>query len=141
MSQHDTKHLSVSSVDEVKRLVDRLVDHTQTLIVVLATLLSEDVGRQHWGKRKGCGSRHADHDSHNPTQLLEHDTSHSRNHCQRQEHRNDNQRSGDYRQPHLVGSVYRRLLRTRTALDMSSDILQHHDGIIHHHTDGYGERR
>ena len=38
-----------------------------------------------------------------------------------------------------VGRVDGRLPRTGPSLDVLGDVLEHHDGIVHHHTDGHGQ--
>ena len=101
----------------------------------------KQISRQHRRKRDSCSGRYADHDGNNPTELAEEDTRHTRNHRKWQEHSNDNKRSGNNREPHLVGSVDSCLLRLRASLDMRSDVLEYHDGIVNDHTDGERECR
>ena len=108
---------------------------------MLAAIGFEDICRKHRGQRYCRHGRHADHDRDDPSQLAEQDTGHTRDHGQRQEHRNNHQRSGDDRQPHLIGTVDCRLAGARTAFDMCRDVFEHHDGVVHHHTDCDRKRR
>ena len=100
-----SQHSCISIVQPIEELIDRLVDDTHTLIVVLTALRREDIGRQHRGQRNSRSGRHTYHDRYDPTQLLEQDTCHTRHHCQRHKYRYNYQRRCDYRQPHLIGTV------------------------------------
>ena len=120
--------------------VDGLVDDAQPPVVVHAALAAEQVGRHHRRERDGRGRRDADDDRDDPAQLAEEDARHAGDHRQRHEDRDDDERRGDDREPHLVGGVDGGLLRVRAALDMRRNVLQNHDGVVDHHTDGDGER-
>ena len=126
-------------VEVVKETVNRLEYHTESLIRMHVVAL-EQLRRKHRRQRNSRqgGYRHDDGD--HPTELPEHDTRHARHERKRQEHGNDRQCRHDDRQPHLVGTVYGRLLGRRALFHVGGDILQYHDGIVHDHTDGDGER-
>ena len=71
---------------------------------------------------------------------MEHDTGHTIQHGQRYEYRYKHKGGSDNGYPHLIGCVDSRLVRVFAALHVPRYILQHHDRIIHHHTDGYRQR-
>ena len=77
---------------------------------------------------------------HYPSQLMEHDTRHTGEHRQRHEHGYEHKGCCDNGHPNLIGSIDRCLMRVFSTLDMARYILQHHNSIIHHHTDSDSER-
>ena len=71
---------------------------------------------------------------------MEHDTCHAVEHRQRNEYGYQYQSGSNDRYPYFVGGIDSCFVRVFTTFDMSGDILQNDDGIVHHHTDGDGER-
>ena len=106
-------------------------------------LVAQHSGAEHRdkGKRGGSGDDHDDAD--NPAELLEHDSGHSGDHGERQEHAEHRKGGGDHGDTHLRGAVDGCLRWLLSTLQMSRDVLQHHNGIVHHHTnrDGQGRHR
>ena len=94
---------------------------------------------KHGGKGNGCYGRGAYNDGYNPSQLLKHYTGHAAKHGKGNKYGNDNQRGGNYRYPHLIGGIFGRFAGMRAAFDMPHNVLQHHDGIVHHHTNGHSK--
>ena len=115
---NEAKHTLIKTIEPLKELIDRLVDDTDALISVSATIELKHICREHRCKGDSRSGRYTHHDSHNPTELLEEDTCHTGNHGQRHEHRNYNKCCSDNREPYLVCSVDSRLLRLRATLDM-----------------------
>ena len=105
----------------------------------LFTLQAEQLRTEHRRQRQSRNGGYKHNGAHHPAQLLEQHAGHTGYHSQREEYGNHRQCRSHYGNSHLVRSVNRCLLRVGTALDMCRDILQHHNGIVHHHTDGYGE--
>ena len=54
----------------------------------------------------------------------------------RDKHRHGGQGTGQHGAPHLGGPFRGRLEQRRPQLAMAEDVLQHDDGVIHHHPDG-----
>ena len=104
-------------------------------------LEAQELRAEHRDERKRTDSRHDHDDADDPSELLEHETCHTLDHGQREEHGKHCQCRRDYRDTHLLGRMHRRLLWLRTSLQMCRDVLQHHDGVVHDHTDGDRESR
>ena len=104
-------------------------------------LVAQHSGAEHRdkGKRGGRGDDHDDAD--NPAELLEHDSGHSGDHGERQEHAKHRQRGSDYGDTDFGGSVNGGLGRFLASLQVRGNVLQHHNGIVHHHTDRNGQGR
>ena len=130
-SHHDTL---------VPCLLAFLVINEVALCVHMHLARLEQLARQHRRERDSHKGGSTNHDGYNPTQLLEHDTRHTRQHSQRHEHRHNHQGGGDNRHPHLVGRIDSRLARVLAAVNVLRDILQHHNRIVHHHTDSHSQR-
>ena len=101
---------------------------------------AKHLGAEHWHESKGCGSRDNHNDADYPTELLEHNSSHSLNHSQRQEHAEHSKSGCHYGDRHLGGAVNGSFLRFLSSFQVSGYVLEHHYGIIHHHTYRYGKR-
>ena len=97
----------------------------------------EQFRAKHRDEGDGHQRRGRNHDGHDPAQLLEEDAGQAGEHRQRDEHGRDDKRRRDDGGPHLVGGVDGRLVRRGAAVDMLGNVLQHHDGVVHHHTDGH----
>ena len=104
-------------------------------------LVAQHSGAEHRdkGKRGGRGDDHDDAD--NPAELLEHDSGHSGDHGERQEHAKHRQRGSDYGDTDFGGSVNGGLGRFLASLQVRGNVLQHHNGVVHHHTDRNGQGR
>ncbi|KAF5050563.1 hypothetical protein DSECCO2_428110 [anaerobic digester metagenome] len=96
--------------------------------------------RHHGGEGDGGHGGGNDGDGHDPSELVEHHTGQAAHQSKREEHGHHHQGGDDYRQPHFVGGVDRRFARTAAAFDVAGDVFEHHDGVVHHHPDGDGER-
>ena len=116
-----------------------LLDNQITIFIHLNGLRLQQLGAKHRHKGDSHQSGGTADDRHDPTQLLEQDTGDTRQHRQRHEHRTDHQRRGDHGYPHLVRRIDGRLTRVRASVDMRGDVLQDHNGIVHHHTHGNGK--
>ena len=136
MTHRPVQHTCVPVVQAVQRTLYRSEEYPEHL--GLLTLQTQQLRTEHRRKRQGRNSGD-EHGAHHPAQLLEQHAGHTGNHRQREEHGNHRQCRSDYGNRHLVRSVNGRLLGIGTALDVRRDVLQHHNGIVHHHTDGYGE--
>ena len=127
---------AVEAVEEALDGAVELLGKTAALLLQLQHLRAE-----HGGEREGAGGGDGEDDAHHPAELAEHHTGHALHHGQRQEHRQHGERGGNDGDGHLVGGVYGSLLGVGTALDVGGGVLQHHDGIVDHQSDGDGEAR
>ena len=107
---------------------------------LLRTLLHHQ-GAEYRRKGDGRNGRNGQRNGHHPTHRVEEDTGHTRHHRQRQEHGNRRQRTTHYRDTYLLRSEDGGLLGLGSAVDVGRNILQHHNGVIDHHTDSNRERR
>ncbi len=97
--------------------------------------------RQHGGEGYGGDGRYGKRDGNHPTHRVEEDTRHTLNHGEGEEHGDGGKRTAHDRDTHLLGGEDGRLLGFRAAVDVRGDVLQHHNGVVDHHTDGDRERR
>ena len=102
---------------------------------------AEPLRAEHRSEREGARSGDHHHNADHPAQLAEEDAGHAGDERQREEHRYEGESGCYYGDGHLVGAVDGRLLRIGSAFDMGRDVFKHHDRVVDHHTDGYGERR
>ena len=137
VTHRPVQHTCVPVVQAVQRTLYRSEEYPEHL--GLLTLQTQQLRTEHRRKRQGRNGGDEHNGAHHPAQLLEQHAGHTGNHRQREEHGNHRQRRSDYGNRHLVRTVNGRLLGIGTALDVRRDVLQHHNGIVHHHTDGYGE--
>ena len=104
-------------------------------------LCAEHLGAEHRHKGEGGGSGHDHDDGHDPAELLEHDAGHTGNHGQGQEHAEHRQGGRHYGDCHLGSAVHGCLLGFLAPFKMAGDVLEHHNRIVHDHTDGNRKRR
>ena len=117
-----------------------LVVDEVTLLIHMHFLCLEQLGAEHRRQRDSHDGGRTANDRNDPSEFMEHDTCHTVEHGQRNEHGHEYQGCCDDRHPHLVGGIDRCLMRVLAALDVTCDILQDHDCIIDHHTDGNRQR-
>ncbi len=130
---------SVDIVEFVEHALHGGIDALEQ--VALAVLQAQHAATQHGGERQRRRGGDNHHDGHHPSQLAEEHTRHARDQGEREKHRDEGEGRGDHTDGHLVGAMHGGLLGRRTAFDVGGDILQHHDGVVHHHTDGDGQCR
>ena len=151
MCQTPAQQVGVSPVDGVESASDSLLESVFLLCLFLfgfpAGLLGEiewlffqDFRRKHRYQCDGrrCGDAH--HYGNNPAELFHKDTHHAGEHGKWHKHSHKHQGGGDDGGPHLVGGADGCLARVFAAFDVLGDVLQHHNGVVHHHTYGHGER-
>ena len=96
----------------------------------------EELRAQHRNKRKRTDGRNDHDDADDPSELLEHESGHTLDHCKRQEHRKHGKSRSYHGYTDLLGRMNCSFLRFCSPLKMCRYVLQHYDGIIHNHTDG-----
>ena len=145
------EHAGIPALDGSKPLAEGILPAEGFLLVFALVLFLFQLGEEegllfqqqagkHRNERDGGSGGDAHHDGDNPAKFLEEDACHARQHGEGYEHRHDDQGGGNDRGPHLIGGVDGCLARTLAAFNMLGDVFQHHDGIVHHHADGHGER-
>ena len=137
MTHRPVEHTCIPVVQAIQCVLYRPEEYPEHF--GLFTLQAEQLRTEHRRQRQSRNGGYKHNGAHHPAQLLEQHAGHTGYHSQREEYGNHRQRRSHYGNSHLVRSVNCCLLRVGTALDMCRDILQHHNGIVHHHTDGYGE--
>ena len=139
MTHGPVDHLGITVGDGIQALVDRGKQQIVKLSFLRIGLEHPRAHHRHEGER-GCGGH--DHDeADDEAELTEHDSSHTGHHGQRQEHAEHGQCRSDDGDTHLTGSMHGGLLRILSPLNMSGNVLQCHDGIVHNHADRNGKRR
>ena len=137
MAHAPADQAAVSARDAVQHLVDRGEEDPVELAVVVAVV--QHLGAHHRNQRQG-GRRGDDHDDgDHPAHLLEDDAHQAAHHGQRQEDAEHGQRGSDDGDTDLGRAVDRRLLRLFAAFEVGGHVLEDHDGVVHHHTDGDGK--
>ncbi|MNM61741.1 hypothetical protein D3C81_730480 [compost metagenome] len=88
-------------------------------------------------RRQGQRVDRRDHrgDGDGDRELLVELTGDARQERHRHEHRTQHQRDGDDRPGHFLHRLVRSRRRRQAFLDVSFDVLHHHDGVIHHDAD------
>ena len=102
-------------------------------------LETQELRTEHRNEGEGSDSGDDHDDAGDPSELLEHDSGHTLDHGQRHEHGKHGQCGSDDGYTHLLGRMHGSFLRLCTTLKMRRDVLKHHNGIVDHHTDGYGQ--
>ena len=147
MLEAEAEHIGVPIVYPVQDAHHALFVPVLVLLALYQTplLIHGDLPRlehlagQHRGQGDSHNGRCRNHYGHNPAQLLEQHARDTVEHGKGDKNRRDDQGGCDNRNPHLVGGVDGRLARRAAAVDMLGDILQHHNRVVHHHTDGHRE--
>ena len=132
------EHTRIPVVQSVQCMFYRAEEYPEHLR--LLALQTEQLRTKHRRQRQSGDSGYKHNGTHHPAQLLEQYTGHTGHHRQREEYGNHRQCRSHNGDSHLVRAMHRRLLRVGTALDVCRDILQYHNGIVHHHTDSNGKR-
>ncbi len=136
---HAAQQRGIAVVELVECFLDGPVqDAVEARMVGLP---AEPLAAEHRGQRQGAGGGDDHHDADHPSQLAEEHSRHAGDERQREEHGYQRQRGGYYRDGHLVGAVDGRLFRVGAAFYVRRHVLEHHDGVVHHHTDGDGQCR
>ena len=149
IAQAPTQDLSILAVEPVEethyrtvvpRLVVLIIINQITFFIYVHLTRFENLRAEHRGERDSDDGRSTANDGNDPAELLKHDTSHTGKHCKRHEYSHEHKRSSDYGYPYLIRSIDSCLARILAAIHMLGDILEHHDSIVHHHTDSDIER-
>ena len=151
MLEAPTEEVGVSGLDGIEGFADSVLvsDALGSFLgfCFLAGLLGEEeglflkhLGREHGNKGDSCGSGDAYHDGNNPAEFLHEDTHHAGQHGEGDEYGHKHKGGGDNGGPYLVGGTDSRFAWRFTAFYVFGDVLQHHNGVVHNHTDGNGER-
>ena len=98
-------------------------------------LEAQELRAEHRDQGERTDGRNDHDDTCDPSQLLEHESGQTLYHGKREEHGKHGQGRSNNGDTHLLGRMDSSLLRFRTSFKVSRNVLQNHDGIIHHHTD------
>ena len=128
----------ISAVESVEGFFDRgEKDFVQTPVFGVEP---QQLRAEHGGKRKGGNGGYNHDDTYNPTQLPEQNTRHTGDERQGQEHRQHGKRGGDDRNGDFVRTVHGSLLGGTAPLDVVGYVFEHHDSVVHDHTDSDTQR-
>ena len=92
-------------------------------------------GREGQGHYQGNQDRHCQGDG----ELTEQPPDHVGHEQQRDQYRDQRQRQGHQGETDLLGALERGRHRRLAFLDIARDVLQHHDGVVHHKPGGDGQ--
>ena len=67
---------------------------------------------------------------------MEQTPQHSAHEQDRNKHRHQRNADGDHGKPNVARALQHRLTQRHAALAQAGDVLQHHDGVVHHKTSG-----
>ena len=101
----------------------------------------EQARGQHRREVERAEERRRERRHHQAAELLHHDARHALHEDEWHEHDHGRQRGGDNRQAHFVGAEHRGLAPAHAARHVRDDVLQHHNGVVHHHADCNRQRR
>ncbi len=87
---------------------------------------------EHRDQRQRHHRRHQDRQRHHRRELVEQQPDHARHEEDRDEHRHQRDRDRQDGEAHLARAHQRGLERRHAFLDVPHDVLEHHDGVVHH---------
>ena len=126
-------HAGIAAGDEIQEPVHR---GEELLIEPGAFLLRPEQARaEHRHERERRGGGHDHDDAHDPSELPEHDAGEAADHREGHEHAEHREGGRDHGDTHLGSSVHRSLLRFLAAGKVRGNVLEHHYGVVHHHSD------
>ncbi|MNV66020.1 hypothetical protein D3C71_1587500 [compost metagenome] len=108
--------------------------------VLLGLVRFEPAGAQHRREGQRHHQRHDDRRRQGDGELLEqvaHDATHEQDGDEHRHQRHVHRQQGE---THFLGTQEGRLHRRLAVLDVPGDVLQHHDGIVHHQAGGEDQR-
>ena len=123
-------HAGGAVIAPVKEFVERLED-AAALVGRL-----EHEGAQGRREREGVERRNEHRHRNGDGELLEERTGDAFQQQRRQEHRRQHQSNGDYRATHFLHGRKGSHARVEALVDVVLHGFHHHDGVIHHQTDG-----
>ena len=130
VAQRLVEQVAVEVVHAVKEAIQDVI-HASVLLFHL-----EVARAQHRRQRERHEQRHQHAEGHHHREGFEElaDDAAEENH--RRENRDQGQRCGDHREHHFVAAIDRGGDRVGVDfLAVAEDVLQHHDGVVHHHAD------
>ncbi|MNS52198.1 hypothetical protein D3C72_849080 [compost metagenome] len=108
--------------------------------VLLGLVRLEPAGAQHRREGQRHHQRHDDRRRQGDGELLEqvaHDAAHEQDGDEHRHQRHVHRQQGE---AHFLGTQEGRLHRRLAVLDVPGDVLQHHDGVVHHQAGGKNKR-
>ena len=114
---------------------------TVQAVRLVAGMRAHQLGRHHRRQRQRDqrGDRHRRGQRHR--QLSEQPPGIAFEETDRQEHRDQHRGGGDHRERHLLGAALGRDQRRLAQIRATLDVLQHHDGVVHHQADAQHQRQ
>ena len=107
---------------------------------LLAVHDAEKPAAQHRRQRDGDDARNQDGRGNGDRELAEQAPENPAHEQNRDEHHGQRRRHRENREPDLLRSLERRFERPLAVLDVSDDVLEHHDGVVDHEADREDER-
>jgi hypothetical protein len=105
----------------------------------VADRFPEDPGAEHRRQRQGHDGRDGHGRGQGDPELPEESAGRANHECEGHEDGHERDGGGDHGEGDLAHPVEGGLLRRLPGLDPPVDVLQHHDGVVHHEADGQGE--
>jgi hypothetical protein len=128
--RHDRAQHAAIHVTEALEVA---LDHRGQAAALRARL--EDLRAQHRDERERDHARDPDRRGDRHAELAEQPPDVALDERDRQEHGHEHERGGDDREADLAAAVHRGEQRRLAFLHASPDVLQHHDGVVHHQAD------
>ena len=123
-----------------KQAIEGALDRHVGLAVLRVLLVAQEQGAHGRRERQRHEGRDDDGHRHGDREFAEQAADDAAHQQQRNEYGDQRDADGHDGEADLARALERRLQRRQTGLDVPVDVLQHHDGIIDHETDGDGQR-
>ena len=136
IAQHDLQRAAVEG--------DHALEHAFRPVIEAALLLlrvvAQDARAHHRRERERDHRGDDDGDGQGDGEFAEEAADHIAHEEQRNEHRDQRNGQRDDGEADLLGALERGLHRRHAFFEIARDVLDHHDGVIHHKAGGDGER-
>jgi hypothetical protein len=120
--------------------IDEIVEELREPVFAAARLVAQHARAHHRRQRQRHDGRNDDGDGERQCELAEHAADKAGHEQQRNEHGDQRQRQRDHGEADFLGAAQRRLQRRFALLDVTDDVLEHHDGVVDHEAGADGQR-
>ena len=132
MAQGQVKHAGVARQQKIETNLKGMHQFVGWLLV---RFVGQKAACQHRHQRQRDKGRDHNGQGHHHGKFVEQEANHARHEEDRNEDRNQRSRNGNDGEAHLARTAQRGLKRRHPILDVTNNVLQHDDGVVHHQTD------
>ena len=136
MGQGQVQHAGVAGQGGVEGTLKAAHHDTGALHV---RLIFQKAAGQHGHQGQRHKRRHHNRQAHHHRKLVEQQADHAGHEKDGNEHRDQRHRDRNNGEAHFARTAQGRLKRVLTLFHVADDVLQHHNGIVHHQADSEGQ--